>query len=723
MFDTGAAIPIISSKFMAQHNLPMITRDIPLRINGADGCPLSGAGEAFTHSLLLRYKQHYTMETFEVMPLESGTDIILPCWWMAKHQPNRFWGKPEEITLDSEFCRHNCTRAAAQEFSLTMDKDILHHYDATVIGSVASVNLDPAKVDPTTIVPEKFQQYIKVLGKELADKLPDHKPYDHAIDLKDGEQPPWGPMYPLNETELKALRDYLKEMLELGKIRPSKSPAAAPIIFVPKAHGRGLRLCVDYRGLNKVTIANRYPLPIMSKLQDRFRGAKIFTKIDRKNGYNLIRIKPGDEWKTAFKIRYRLYEYTVMPFGLSNAPATFQNMMNHIFRDLLDLGLIVYLDDILIYAETEEEHDRIIIEVLKRLAANGLAISQDKCFWSTTGVDFLGYVISKDGIEMAQDKVQCIRDWERPKGLRDVQSFIGFANFYRRFIEGFSKIAKPLSDSTKGSPNDWIWTDAMTKSFEKLKHCFTTAPILTHFDPHRECIVETDASDFALGSTLSQTAEDKKLHPNAFHSRKFSPGEINYEIHDEELLTVVDCFRAWRRYLEVSLHMVQVFTDHKNLEYFMTTKVLNRRQACWAQELASVDFKIFYRKGTSNGKPEALSRRPEYRPEKGGGGDQPIQTVLNEKHFGTISAISTGGEGIVFCCSAVQLAYLATSVSKWTKEFEEEIRQAGQQDAAYYQALEELSGSAQRTEGKEMILELQDGLLYRKGLLWVPEDA
>jgi hypothetical protein len=464
---------------------------------------------------------------------------------MAKHQPHKFWGKPEEITLDSKFCKQHCTKAAAQEFSLTMDKDILHHYDATVIGYIASVNQDTAEVDSATIVPERFQQYVKVLGKELADKLPDHKPYDHAIDLKDGEQPPWGPMYPLNETELQALPDYLKEMLELGKIRLSNCPAAAPIIFVPKAHGRGLRLCVDYHGLNKVTIANPYPLPIMSELQDRVRGAKIFTKIDLKNGYNLIRIKPGDEWKTAFKTRYGLYEYTVMPFGLSNTPATFQNMMNHIFQDLLDLGLIVYLDDILIYAETEEEHDRIVTDVLKCLAENRLAISQDKCFGSTTRVDFLGYVISKDGIEMAQDKVQYIWDWERPRSLRDVQSFVSFANFYRRFIKGFSKIAKPLSDSTKGSPKDWIWTDAMTQSFDKLKHCFMTAPILRHLDPHRECIVETDASDFALGGTLSQTTEDKNLHPNAFHSRKFSPAKINYKIHDKELLAIVDCFKAW----------------------------------------------------------------------------------------------------------------------------------------------------------------------------------
>jgi predicted mannosyl-3-phosphoglycerate phosphatase (HAD superfamily) len=172
-----------------------------------------------------------------------------------------------------------------------------------------------------------------------------------------------------------------------------------------------------------------------------------------------------------------------MPFGLSNAPATFQNMMNHIFRDLLDLGLMVYLDDILIYAEIVEEHDHIVMQVLKCLAANGLAISQDKCFWSTSRVHLLAYVISEEGIEMAQDKVQCFRDWEKLRSLRDVQSFIGFANVYRQFIEEFSKIAKPLSDSTKGEPKHWKWIVDKMESFETLKHCFTTAPILTYFDP------------------------------------------------------------------------------------------------------------------------------------------------------------------------------------------------------------------------------------------------
>jgi hypothetical protein len=257
------------------------------------------------------------------------------------------------------------------------------------------------------------------MTKEAADRLPEHKPYDYAIDLKEGETPPWGPVYALNEVELEILREWLKEILWMGKIRPSKSPAAALILFVPKPHGRGLRLCVDYRGINKITIANRYPLPLMLELQDRVRGAKFFTKIDLKNGYHLFWIKEGDEWKTAFRCRYGLYEFLVMPFGLTNIPATFQDMMNHIFRDMLDQGVIAYIDDILIYAEIEEKHDELVKEVLKRLEENGLVISPEKCVWARNKVEFLGYIISEEGIEMAKDKVETVLIWEPPKSLQE----------------------------------------------------------------------------------------------------------------------------------------------------------------------------------------------------------------------------------------------------------------------------------------------------------------
>jgi hypothetical protein len=291
------------------------------------------------------------------------------------------WAERGNISFTTLRCTEKCTKAQASAFPLRIDKRILTHLEASIIGHISTATTKEELSDALEQVPEKFRKWINIMTKEAADKLPEHKPYDHAIDLKEGETPPWGPVYALNEVELEILREWLKEMLWTGKIRTSKSPAAAPILFVPKPHGRGLRLCVDYRGINKITIANRYPLPLMLELQDRVRGAKFFTKMDLKNGYHLIRIKEGDEWKMAFRCQYGLYEFLVMPFGLTNVPATFQDMMNHIFRDMLDQGVIAYIDNVLSYAETEEKHDELVKEVLKRLEENGLVISVEKYVW------------------------------------------------------------------------------------------------------------------------------------------------------------------------------------------------------------------------------------------------------------------------------------------------------------------------------------------------------
>jgi hypothetical protein len=264
-----------------------------------------------------------------------------------------------------------------------------------------------------------------------------------------------------------------------------------------------------------------------------------------------------------------------MLFGLTNALATFQDMMNHIFRDLLDQGVIAYIDDVLIYAETEEKHNELVKEVLKRLKENGLVISPEKCIWASNKVECLGYIISEEGIEMAKDKVQTVLVWEPPKSLKETQAFLGFANFYRQFIKDFSKICRLLMESAKGDAKKWEWTVAMELAFDELKRRFTTAPILRQFDPKKVCIVETNASDFALGAVLSQKGDNRRLYLVAFHSRKFTLAEINYEIHNKELLAIVDCFKVWRRYLEGAIHTVQVYSNHQNLEYFTTTKVLN----------------------------------------------------------------------------------------------------------------------------------------------------
>jgi hypothetical protein len=221
--------------------------------------------------------------------------------------------------LDSEWCKLNCTKHKSEAFPIEYDSNLLDIDLAEQVEVIGMVTVSDGKVEVewAAKVPERYREYAKDFSPEQASQLPPHRSFDHAIDLKEGAQPPWGPIYALSETELAALKEYLNEMLKAGKIRPSKSPAGAPILFVPKPHGRGLLLCVDYRGLNRVTIMNRYPLPLMNELRDRIQGAKIFTKMELKNGYNLIRIKKGDEWKTAFRTRYGHYEYLVMPFGLA----------------------------------------------------------------------------------------------------------------------------------------------------------------------------------------------------------------------------------------------------------------------------------------------------------------------------------------------------------------------------------------------------------------------
>jgi hypothetical protein len=234
-----------------------------------------------------------------------------------------------------------------------------------MIGSMHVNAAHEIEIDWVERIPWQYRDFETLYNGETANALPPHRSYDHAIDLKDGEQPLWGLIYALSEQELSVIKDYLKEMLDSGKIRPSKSPAGTPILFVPKPHGRGLRLCVDYRSLNCVTIMIRYPLPPMNELRDRVAGLKIFTKIDLKAGYNLIQMKPGDEWKTAFRTRYGHYEYLVMPFGMVNAPATFQDMMNEFMQDLINHGGVVYMDDIFIYTENEEEHILLTREVLR----------------------------------------------------------------------------------------------------------------------------------------------------------------------------------------------------------------------------------------------------------------------------------------------------------------------------------------------------------------------
>ncbi|KAJ1603300.1 hypothetical protein NDA14_005411 [Ustilago hordei] len=394
------------------------------------------------------------------------------------------------------------------------------------------------KVVTAADIPKPYQHLRDVFDEVEADKLPHHTEHDLHLELIEGGKPPQGPLYLKGPKEMSELRRYLDENLEKGFIRPSKSPARSPVLFVPKKDG-GLRLCVDYRGLNEITVKNRAPLPLIEEQLFLLRKARIYTKLDLRAAYNLIRIAKGDEWKTAFGTQLGLYEYLVMPFGLANAPAHFQSFINDIFRDIIGIYVVVYLDDFLIFSDTEEAHVKHVTEVLTRLRSNRLFAKLSKCEFHTKTVEFLGYIIKPTGIEMDPEKVRTVKEWPMLESIHDIQRFLGFANFYRRFIAHFARIAKPLTALVKPIERfkKFELPEEAQQAFHKLIQAFTSAGVLQHFDYHLPTRLETDASDFAIAGVLKQEHEGR-WHPVAFYSRKMSSAEKNYEIHDKELLAV-----------------------------------------------------------------------------------------------------------------------------------------------------------------------------------------
>jgi hypothetical protein len=543
-------------------------------------------------------------------------------------------------------------------------------------------------------IPKEYKSFARLFdeakGKEA---LPKHQPWDHEIPLVEEKFPKAQPIYSLSEKELVALREYIETNLAKGYIRPSKSPARYPILFVPKKDGK-LRMCVDYRRLNEITVKNRYTLPLIQELQDRVKGARFFTKIDIREGYYKIRMKEGEEWKTAFGSRLGHYEYLVMPFGLTNAPATFQALINDILREYLDEFVVAYLDDILIYSKTRKEHIKHVRLVLKALEGAGMRINGEKSTFHASEVEFLGFIITRDGVKMDPKKVEAVVNWPQPKNVTEVQEFMGFANFYRRFIKGYSGVATPLTNLTK-KDKSFSWTGDEQFAFEELKRRFTEAPILAIFDPEQPIIVETDASDYAIGACISQIGKDGKIHPIAFLSRKMSPAESNYDIHDKELLAIVAAFQDWRVYLEGSKYPIKVLTDHKNLTYFTTTKVLNRRQVRWAELLASYNFQIHYQKGSENGRADALSRRSDHRE---GPAREPY-SILRENIDGTLE---------------YDHRITASSLTIQDDEWEKAIKKAYTKDTMAQQLLKE--------PPRESRIQVIEGIILMEGLIYVPQS-
>ncbi|XP_052726210.1 uncharacterized protein LOC128194683 [Vigna angularis] len=554
LFDSGATHSFVSKACVER--LGLVVRELPCDLvvstpaaglvktsNVCSRCPIEVEGRRFRVNLICLPLQE--LEVILGMDWLAANRILLDCGGKKLIFPK----EEEDLSLSLGVLRQDIFEGASCFL-------IMFHMDGT--SNLNSLAIGNQSVDLLVV-----NDFMDVFPEEVPG-LPPPREVEFSIDLVSGAGP------------------------------------GAPVLLVKKKDGSS-RLCVDYRQLNKLTIKNKYPLPRIHDLMDQLHGATVFSKIDLRSGYHQILVKADDVQKTAFRSRYGHYEYVVMPFGVTNAPAIFMDYMNRIFRPFLDKFVVVFIDDILVYSKTREEHEDHLRAVLEVLRERRLYAKLSKCEFWMKEVPFLGHVISAGGIVVDPAKVQAVLQWERPKTVTEVRSFVGLAGYYRRFIESLSWIVAPLTQLTR-KDQPFIWTDRCETSFQELKNRLTSAPVLVVPDTSKPFEVFCDASHQGLGCVLMQ---EKKVV--AYASRQLKVHEKNYPTHDLELAVVVFALKIWRHYLYGA--QFQVFNDHKSLKYLFDQKELNMRQRRWMEFLKDFDFDLLYHPGKANVVADALSRK------------------------------------------------------------------------------------------------------------------
>jgi transposase InsO family protein len=615
LVDSGAKESFVDTTMARTLRLKQRSKPIPDVVQLANGSKQTSAS---TTRVRIAIDDSCFVQDLHVTSLGSY-DVILGMDWLERHNPVIDWvSKTVELTLNGQVVRWQQQTSVSSVvqpptclISAMQCKKALR---SGAVGVLCYVKIASDDNSPRTVVNLKadLEEYADVLNSGQMG-FPPARAVDHAIELLPGSEPPHRGLYRMSQDELADLRSQLDELLVKGYIQPSTSPYGAPVLFVIKKTGER-RLCVDYRALNKQTIKNRYPLPRVDTLLDQLAGAKFFTKIDLASGYHQVRVRSEDIHKTAFRTRYGHFEFTVMPFGLCNAPATFQRLINDVFRPLLDKSVIAFVDDILVYSRTVDEHRRHVREVLQLLRQHQLYTKVSKCQFGVDRAEFLGHTVSAEGVSVVPTKIQAIRDWPIPQTVHEVRSFLGLASYYRRFVPGFAKTAAPLTDLTKAeiaqSGRPLPWGLKQREAFEMLKQALCTAPVLAVARTSGPFILQTDASEVGVGAVLYQEQEGKK-RVIAYHSRKLNPAEQNYPVHDRELLAVVDATREWRHYLLG--RPFKVLTDNWATKHIQTQPRLNpERQTRLVQKLQDFEFTLEHIRGEANPAADALSRRADY---------------------------------------------------------------------------------------------------------------
>ncbi|KAK8931221.1 hypothetical protein KSP39_PZI016563 [Platanthera zijinensis] len=435
--------------------------------------------------------------------------------------------------------------------------------------------------------------------------LPPSRSHDHHIPLQPNTPPISIRPYRSPALQKNEIERLIAEMLRDGLIRHSVSPYSSPIVLVKKKDG-SWRLCVDYRELNKHTIKDKFPIPLVDELLDELHGARFFSKLDLRSGYHQVRMAPADIHKTAFRSHHGHYEFLVMPFGLTNAPSTFQSLMNRIFAPHLRKFVLVFFDDIMIYSSSWDAHLRHLRLAFQLLRHHQLFLKSSKCSFGTTSVDYLGHVISHHGVTVDPGKVRDIQSWPRPHSLKTLRGFLGLTGYYRRFIQGYGSLAKPLTELLR-LPS-FQWSSQADAAFLSLQHALSTAPVLALPDFSREFTIETDASNVGVGAVLSQDS-----HPIAYFSKALGPRNLSLSAYEKEMLAIVWAVSKWRAYL-LGRHFV-IKTDHQSLKHLLEQRVSTPAQHRYLAKLMGFDYTITYKSGKENIAADALSRLPEPPPQ------------------------------------------------------------------------------------------------------------
>ena len=562
-----------------------LANEVPVRIGDWQGCLDFTVMEMSDFDMILG--QDF-LKGNRVVVSPSSSEIVI---W----KDSRWWTIPTHAQRREVSVQY----VSAPSMSKAMKDPGIETF-ATVIRGVED---DGVGTPIPTEISDVLERYADLMPDELPKVLPPRRAVDHAIELEPGKEPPAKAPYRLSGPELEELKKQLKDLAEAGFIRPSRSPYGAPVLFQRKKDTNELRMCCDYRALNKQTIRNRYPLPLAADCFDKLAKARVFSKLDLKQGYYQVRIVEGDERNTAIVMRYGSFEFLVMPFGLCNAPATFCTLMNDVLRPYLDTFVVVYLDDIVIFSDNMEDHKRHLALVFEALKKNQLYLKKSKCMFAQTEIPFLGHIVGPGYIRMEPSRIKAIEEWAEPKNVHEMRIFLGMTNYERKFVEGYSKITAPLTDLLKKGKR-WIWTESCREAFEELKRRMVTAPILRLPDFERPFEVHTDASDFAIGGVLLQDG-----HPVAYESRKLQDRERRYPVHEKEMTAIIHCLHVWRHYLVGKPFVVK--TDNVAASYFASQPKLSAKQARWQDFLAEFDMTLEYRPGKHNALADALSRKAQ----------------------------------------------------------------------------------------------------------------